>query len=186
MLIEENKNVDGIPTSTVFLRLAVPSLSPGPKCELHWVRDASARTFQPVEASEGCKLAVPKGITLDEYMKEPKPLLASKLPFCEGNSARFCESGSVASLTADGAFAVSELSAGRDAFPIGYTWTYHSYLVFSCHERSDIGEIKVPPNEDVHAVVAPKNGKDYLFVMESGFRFTVYELRAARSTASNS
>src|SRR5579875_670391 len=45
VLIEKNKNLDGIPTSTVFLRLTVPSLSPGPKCEFHWVRDASARMF---------------------------------------------------------------------------------------------------------------------------------------------
>lgn len=186
VLIQKNNNVDGVPTSTVFLRLTVPSLSPGPKCEFRWAPDANVRTFQPADASDGCKLAIPKGLTLDEYIKEPTAQLASNLPFCEGNPVRFCKSGSIASLTTDNSFAISELSAGRDAFPIGYTWTYHSYLVFSCHDRSDIGEIKVPPQADVHAALATKSGKDYLLVMESGCRFTAYELRAATSTASDS
>lgn len=178
LLIEKNRNVDGIPTSTVFFRLTIPSLSPGPMCQIQWVWDASARKFQPAEAGDECKLATPKGTTLDEYIKQRKPQFASELSFCKGNPARFCGPGSVASLTADGAFAISEFSAGRDAFPIGYTWTYHSYLVFSCHNRSDIGEIKVPPHADVHAELVSKNGRDYLVVMERGSRFTVYELRS--------
>jgi hypothetical protein len=69
VLIENNNNVEGIPVSTVFLRLTVPSLSAGSKCEFHWARDASARMFRPAEPSEGCKLSIPKGTTLDEYIK---------------------------------------------------------------------------------------------------------------------
>lgn len=66
VLIENNKNVNGIPTSTEFVRLMVPSLLAGSMCEFHWARGASATKLEPTEVSDGCKLAIPKGTILDE------------------------------------------------------------------------------------------------------------------------
>jgi hypothetical protein len=165
----------GKPEHGVFMRLSVPSLTIGPKCTYARIYDSAVQWHREATAEDACEAALGGAINLEQYYQREFPRF--ELPaVCRGSAAEFCHWAGRFSV--DGKYGLAERADGHERvlFP-GWVFTHHAYLVFSAASRSDIGEVKVPPDVSAAGLLAYHAGRDYLLLLQDGTHLTVYELR---------
>jgi hypothetical protein len=168
-----------------FIRLAVPSLTPGPVCVYNWVAGSPKRSTPGItvptgqhpepQTVEACTAAL-GSIPFSVYSEFIQPTLTFPPAGCDnGNRAEFCRWPS--SFTADGKFGFAYAHDGHDNLLGNFIETNARYVVFSASKRSDIGELKVSTRDSVEVATAVLDGRDFLLTISNGTHLTVYELR---------
>ena len=173
-VLVETLSFDG-PKRGAFVQLALPSLTPGPRCSYDWIRDPPIGEHPQPSSENECRQLL-KSMTLQQYLDKGLPSFASNTHGCEGNHAEFCHLYT-ADFTADGKFGVAVHTEGHDTLFGGWAETQFSYVIFSTAKLADIGEIKEPTNDAVEKALTSIGGHDYLLVLRGGRHLDVFELR---------
>lgn len=175
---QDNLLVDSLssdkPKRGAFVRLAIPSLAPGPKCGYNWISDSATKEHREATTEGACRDSLGSAATFDQYIRAEFPPFAWPPAVCKDNAAQFCRWPG--NFTPDGRYGVAMRSESPDTL-FGYTESHRSYIVFSASKRSDIVELKLPTNDSVISEFASLEGRDYLLVLQHGTHLTVYELR---------
>jgi hypothetical protein len=164
------------PKRGAFVRLSVPSLSSGSKCEYSWVDDSKTKQHREMTTTSECEASLGASTDFERYFQRERPPFAWPPAVCSGSSAEFCRlPGGV--LTSDGKYGVAERRDGHDNLFGNWVTSRFRYVIFSSAKRSDIGEIKLPTDDSTQSRLAYQGGRDYLLLLQDGIRLTVYELR---------
>jgi hypothetical protein len=157
-----------------FIRLAIPSLQPGPRCAYDWVADSPTQEHAQATTSKACSEVIGSR-SLADYLKEGQPRPAPEPKVCQDNQSEFCRWPG--EFTPDGRFGVALRMDGHDNLWGSWVVTRNSYIVFSRSRKANIGEIKEPTNDSFQRVLVSVAGRDYLLDLQSGTHLTVYELQ---------
>ena len=129
-----------------FIRLAIPSLTPGPICVYNWVAGSAKRSTPGIavpngqhpepQTAEACSVALGSA-PFSVYSELIQPTLRFPAAGCDtGNKAEFCRW--LGSFTADGRFGVAEAHDGHDNLFGNFIMTNARYIIFSSAKRSDV------------------------------------------------
>jgi hypothetical protein len=162
------------PSHSVFVRLSIPLLTPGPKCTYRLIEDSPGKENPESIDESGCRESV-KPMTLEQYFQEWGSPASQKSAACQNNSAEFCRVPG--EFTADGRFGVGDRTEGHDNIFGSWVITSSSYVIFSASKNMDIGEIKEPTNDSVRKALLSIDDRDYLLVVQGGTHLDVYELK---------
>lgn len=158
---------------STFVRLSIPSLTPGPKFEYYWVSDFPAMHPLPV-TTEMCEKAL-NSRSLEDYLQGHKASSVTPDP-CEKNSAEFCRLPG-REYTSDGKFGVAFRPAGHDNLFGSWVTTGEDLVIFSSAKRTDVTRINEPTNDSFRTSLTSLRGRNYLLVLQGGTHFMVCELR---------
>ena len=158
---------------SAFIRLKVPDLVAGPRCEYEWVIDPPARRHPQAVTTEACAQAL-KSKPLSDYLQPRQPSSGAKPPPCQDNASEFCRIPG--EFTADGSFGVGLKSEGHDNI-FGWVTTSNTLIVFSSKKGTDIADIAEPKDDSFATLLAFEQGRNFLLVVQRGTHLTVYELR---------
>jgi hypothetical protein len=159
-----------------FIRLAVPSLTPGPVCLYNWVAGSPKRSTPGItvpagqhpepQTAEACRAAL-RSTPLSAYSELVQRTLKSPSAGCDnGNKAEFCRWPGT--FTADEKFGVAYAHDGHDNLLGNFIVANARYVIFSSAKRSDMGELKVSTSDSVEVATAVLGGRDFLLTISNG------------------
>jgi hypothetical protein len=159
---------------SAFIRLKVPDLVAGPRCEYEWVIDSPAKRHPRAVTTEACAQAMKSG-PLSDYLQPRQPSSGAKPPQCQNNASKLCRIPG--EFTAGGSFGVGLESEGHDNIFGSWVTTSNTLIVFSSRKGTDIAEIAEPKDDSFATLLAFEQGRNFLLVVQGGTHLTVYELR---------
>ena len=172
-----------------FVRLAIPSLAPGPVCHYVWVGDPPRQRDEATTVDD-CQAALKPSVALEEYRKREIPTGTELFPSWQRELPSVCthkgldqvfshvdEDCHWYKLTDDKKFGIAERSVVRLNIILDwYSRGSSTYIVFNATKDLPIGEIPIK-NSSPAFRFAMKGEHDYLIVIENGTLLTIYELR---------
>ena len=156
-----------------FVQLAIPSLTPGIKCEYSSVTDKAGTTHAGA-ADEACQKALGPA-SLEKYLATDQPVTRHDPPFkCTDADAEYCPQPY--EFTRDQRFGLGVRTEGHDALFGGWVETRAVAVIFSTKTGSEIGEIDVDKNRSTGPLLENVDERIYLLVLRNSTELSVYQV----------
>jgi len=162
----------GSSATRALVRLAIPSLISGLKCEYASVPDKNAAAHAGAALDQDCEKAL-GSTSLENYSATHHPAVAGDPQFrCADAALEYCPQPD--EFTADQRFGLGLLTEGHDVFFGGWAETRAVAVIFSTQTRSEIGRLDLDKDRDMGPYLAGDDERAYLLVLRKSTELRVY------------